>query len=112
MPAEFPQTGGIIRSARENLGLTQAELGKKSRIPKETISLVENNRRILYSDAFCRLVHALDISADRFAYPRRARCSLEDEQFINGYLALPKQNQWFLRIVLRALQHDGPEKQG
>jgi transcriptional regulator with XRE-family HTH domain len=111
MPAGTPQIGGIIRSARESMGLSLSELAKLSSVPKQTIGLVENNKRMPSLKVFCRLVHALDISADRVVYPHRASRALEHEQFFNGYLALDKHEQRFMQIILRALRHDASEKQ-
>ncbi len=100
MPAGDPQIGGIIRSARESMGLSQSDLARKISVPKQTISL------------FSRLVHALDISADRALDHLRDERALEDEQFFYRYLALKKRDKRVLQSVLRALQDDVPEKQG
>jgi hypothetical protein len=61
---------------------------------------------------FSRLVHALDISADRVLDPLRHERALEHEQFYYGYLALDKRLQRVMQNVLRALQDDVSEKQG
>ncbi len=111
MSAEIPQIGGIILSARKSMGLTQAELSEKSSVPKQTISLVENNRRNPSYEVFWRLVHALEISSDLLVYPHRADYSAEQVQFIKEYLDLDVRWQRFLQIVLRALPYDVPEKQ-
>ncbi len=112
MPAGDPQIGGIIRSARESMGLSQSDLARKISVPKQTISLVEINKRTPSLKVFSRLVHALDISADRALDHLRDERALEDEQFFYGYLALNERDKRVLQSVLRALQDDVPEKQG
>jgi transcriptional regulator with XRE-family HTH domain len=112
MPAVIPQIGGIVRSARRGLGLTRPELVKKSSVSKRTIAAVENNESKPSFEALCCLVDALDISADQVVCPHRALRSLEDDQFINGYLACDEHQKEALRGYLRALRQDVSEKQG
>ncbi len=109
MSAVIPLIGDIMRSARKDLGLSQSDLSKKCSIPKQTIGLVENNRRMPSYEVFYRLVHALDISADRVVCPHRAKNVQKHEQFFNGYLGLDERGQRFMQHVLRALQNDVSE---
>jgi transcriptional regulator with XRE-family HTH domain len=116
MPADKSQIGGIVRSAREAMGLTQEDLAKKCSVSKHTVLAVENNQRKPSFDVFCRLVHALDISADLIVYPHRTVYTLEQEQFIRELLACTEKEQRIafalIQCLLRALRHDVSEKQG
>lgn len=56
--------GDIVRSAREARCLSQTALAKKIAVSKQTVIAVEKNQRNPTYEVFCRLVHALDISAD------------------------------------------------
>ena len=118
MSAEYPQISGIVRNARKSLGLSQSELAKKSGISRHTIGEVETNKRMPSLDAFCQLIRALDISADRYVYPHHERCKPEHEQFFNEFLNCDEYEQEILIGMmrslhhLRALRHNEPEKQG
>ncbi len=116
MSADIPQIGGIVRSAREAMGLTQSELARRISASKHTVLMVENNQRYPSFEVFYRLVHALDISADLIVYPRQAACTLEQEQIIRELLGSDDHTQEIafklLHCLLRALRQDVPEKQG
>ncbi len=116
MSADIPQIGGIVRSAREAMGLTQPELAKKTSVSKQTIIAVENNHGYPSYEVFYRLVHALDISAELIVYPHRVSCTLEQEQLIRELLGSDDRTQEIafklLHCLLRALRQDVPEKHG
>jgi transcriptional regulator with XRE-family HTH domain len=112
MSAEMPQIGGIVRSAREAMELTQSELAKKIAVSKQTIIAVENNQRYPSFEVFYRLVHALDISADLIVFPHRMTYTLEQEQFIRELFSRDERDQRIFHYLLRALRQDVPEKQG
>jgi len=115
MTASKTQVGDILRSAREARSLSQAALAKKSAVSKQTVLAVENNQRNPSYEVFCRLVHALDISADLIVYPDRAAYTVEQEQFIRELLACGEREQRIaittIRSFLQALRQDEPEKQ-
>ncbi len=116
MSADIPQIGGIVRSAREAMGLTQSELAKRISASKHTILMVENNQRYPSFQIFYRLVHALDISSDLIVYPRKTTCTLEQEQIIRELLGSDDRTQEIafklLHCLLRTLRQDVPEKHG
>ncbi len=112
MPAEIPQIGGIVRSARKSMGLTQPELAEKSHVSQRTIASVESDESKPSFKVFCQLIDALYLSAEQLARPHRALHTLEDDQFINEYLDCNDHEKIALRDYLRALRHNGPEKQG
>lgn len=115
MHLEVTPMGDIMRSAREAKCLTQAALAKKIAISKRTVVAVENNQRIPTLEVFCRLVHALDISADLIIYSNQVTFTVEQEQLFRELLACGEREQKIavttLRSLLRALRQDEPEKQ-
>jgi len=64
---------------------------------------------------FCRLVHALDISANLIVCPDRVPYTVEQEQLFRELLACDERDQkiafTILESFLRALRQDEPEKQ-
>jgi transcriptional regulator with XRE-family HTH domain len=57
----------ILRTLREEAGLTQAGLAEKSGVPLRTIQGWEQGYRCPVSPDFFKLTGALGVSADRFA---------------------------------------------
>ena len=57
--------GSIIRTARKAKKLSQAELAELIDVSTRTIIAVEKDHRFPTYEVFCRLVYALDISADQ-----------------------------------------------
>lgn len=115
MHIKITQMGDIVRSAREARGLSQAALAKEIAISKRTVVALENNQRKPTYEVFCRLVHALDISADLIVCPDRVIYTAEQEQLFREWMACGEREQKIvittLRSLLRALRQDEPEKQ-
>jgi len=107
--------GDIVRSAREAKCLSQTALAKEIAVSKQTVIAVEKNQRNPTYEVFCRLIHALDISADLIISPDRATYTVEQEQLFRELLACGEREQKIaiatLRSLLRALRQDEPEKQ-
>lgn len=107
--------GDIVRSAREAKCLSQSALAEMIGVSKQTIIHVEKNRRKPTYDVFCRLVHALDVSADLFVRSGSPTLTVEQDQFIQELLGCTKHEQEVVfatfRSFIRALRHDEPEKQ-
>lgn len=108
--------GDIVRSAREARGLAQSALAKEIAVSKRTVVALENNQRKPTYEVFCRLVHALGISADLIVYPDRAIYTVEQEQLFREWLTCGEREQKIvvtvIQSLLRALRQDEPEKQG
>jgi transcriptional regulator with XRE-family HTH domain len=106
--------GDIMRSAREAKGLSQAALAEQIDVSTRTIIAIEKNKRNPTYAVFCRLVYALDISADLIIYPDRVPYTAEQGQFIRELLACDERDQKIAitttRSLLRALRQDEPEK--
>ena len=108
--------GDIVRSAREVKHLTQSALAGKIGVTKQTIIAIEKNRRHPTFEDFCRLVLTLDLSANQIIYSHRVSYTSEHAQLFRELMACDERGQRIalstLRALLRALQHDEPEKQG
>ncbi|MFA0718746.1 helix-turn-helix domain-containing protein [Vibrio splendidus] len=55
------EIGLIIKQSRNNMGLTQVQVSKLTRINKTTISEIENGRFTGSFDIFERLLNAVDL---------------------------------------------------
>ena len=55
------QIGNIIRSARKRLNMTQADLGKKTALRQETISLIETGTSSARIESLLAVLAALDL---------------------------------------------------
>jgi putative transcriptional regulator len=112
MFADIPQIGGIVRSARESMGLSQSELAKKTGVSKQTVHAVESNQWRPKYEMFYRLVHVLNVSADLFIYSDRAETTPEQEQFIQEMLSCSEHERRVILSLLRTRRHDEPEREG
>ena len=110
----IPPMGNIVRSAREARNLSQTALAKKIAVSKQTVIALEKNQRNPTYEVFCRLVHALDISANLIVCPDRVPYTVEQEQLFRELLACDERDQKIafaiLESFLRALRQDEPEK--
>lgn len=55
------QLGNTIRRARKKSGMSQSELGKKSGLRQETISLIENGNPAAKLETILAVLSALDL---------------------------------------------------
>jgi HTH-type transcriptional regulator / antitoxin HipB len=55
------QLGALIRRARKRLGLTQTEVGERSGLRQETISLIETGNPATRIDTLMSVMAALDL---------------------------------------------------
>jgi HTH-type transcriptional regulator/antitoxin HipB len=55
------QTGNLLRNARRKRGWTQAQLGEKTGLRQETISLIESGNPATRLDTILALLAALDL---------------------------------------------------
>jgi DNA-binding XRE family transcriptional regulator len=59
--------GEIVKMYRENLGLSQTELGKKlGKFTRQKISDIENGKRNISKEVAKKLSRLFDVSVDRF----------------------------------------------
>jgi transcriptional regulator with XRE-family HTH domain len=57
--------GRAIKARREELGLTQAELGEHLRLSRTSITNIERGRQRLLIDQFCRVAEILKCQRDQ-----------------------------------------------
>ena len=88
MHDDVTKMGGIIRTAREVKGMTQAALSKSTNIAARTIMDIENDKRHPTYEVFFKIVRALDLSADHIFWPDKAKYTPEQEQLIKAVSAL------------------------
>ena len=69
IPEKLQTAGGLIRSMRITLGLTQEELGEITGIDKTNISSYENNRKKIGKDVADKLAAALGCMPQSILYP-------------------------------------------
>ena len=116
MHIDVTSMGPILRNARKAKRLSQAALAEHIGVSTRTIIAVENNQRYPTFEVFCRLVHALDISADQIIRPDHVPYTAEQDLFIRELVACNDHEQAvaieMLRSLLRALRHDEPENPG
>jgi transcriptional regulator with XRE-family HTH domain len=74
--------GTAIRTAREETGMTRAELAAKLRITPRHLGAIENNEKKPSFELLFHLIRELDITADRIFYPETDDEHLELEQII------------------------------
>lgn len=102
--------GEIIKSAREAKGITQAQLAEAIDSSVRTVIALEKEKRNPTMETLCRLIHTLDISADHFFYPEKAKLPLAQDQFIREFLACTDKEQRVLteaaRSILRAMREE------
>jgi transcriptional regulator with XRE-family HTH domain len=107
------QMGGILRSAREAKGMTQAALAERIDVSIRTIIAIEKNKRNPTYDVLYRLIHALDISADRVFDTGLAPLTTEQDQLIRELSACDEKEQRIvtatLQSLIRALRQGEPE---
>jgi HTH-type transcriptional regulator / antitoxin HipB len=71
------QLGAIVRNARKKLGLTQSELGERTGLRQETISLIENGNPATKLDTLLNLLAVLGLEFQITARSRQ-RDNVED----------------------------------
>jgi HTH-type transcriptional regulator/antitoxin HipB len=72
------QIGNIIRRARKKQGLTQAQLGEKSDLWQETISMIENGHPAAKQGTILALLAALDLELRIMPRKKGTAADIED----------------------------------
>jgi len=102
--------GGVLRSAREAKGLTQAALAESIDVSIRTIIAIEKNQRNPTYEVLYRLVHTLDISADLIFYPDHDPLRAEQDQLVRELSSCDENQQRIvistLRSLIRALRQE------
>lgn len=72
------QIGNIVRSARRNQGLTQAQLGVRAGLRQETISLIETGNPAARLETILAVLAALDLEFRIVARSKSGPADIED----------------------------------
>lgn len=72
------QVGNIIRRVRKKRGLTQAQLGEKSGLWQETISMIENGHPAAKQGTILAVLAALDLELRIGLRKKGAETDIED----------------------------------
>ena len=67
--------GGVVKSSRQEMQLTQAQLAERLGITVRYLKAIENSGSKPSYDLFVRIVRELDISADTVVYPESEKLS-------------------------------------
>jgi transcriptional regulator with XRE-family HTH domain len=76
--------GSLVRRAREERGLTQAELAEIAGLEQPNISAIESGRRVPSAATLHRLLHACGFVLTATAGPRVLMCDPPDESDPRG----------------------------
>jgi len=76
--------GGILKTAREAKGLTQAALSRATNTAIRTIIDLENDKRHPTYESFFKIIRVLGLSADHIFWPEKAEYTPEQEQLIRA----------------------------
>lgn len=95
------QLGQLLRSAREERGLTQDALADAADISKKYISNIERGKCNPSYDILYRLVSALHISADRLFSDRNTSSEFDEDVLLANYRRCPPKDRILLQNMTR-----------
>ena len=72
------QIGNLIRGTRKNLGLSQSQLGEKTGLRQETISLIETGNPAAKLETILAVLAALDLEFRIVPRSRGGAADIED----------------------------------
>ena len=105
--------GNTLRSAREEKGLTQAQLAIAADVSLRTIIAIEKGGRNPTFEVLFPIIHALGISADQIFCPDAAPLTAAQDQFMRELLSCDEIAQRVvistLRSLIIALRQENPE---
>jgi transcriptional regulator with XRE-family HTH domain len=76
--------GGVVKSARQAMPLTQIQLAERLGITVRYLKSIENSGRKPSYNLFVRIVRELDISADTVIYPESEKLSAKIYKLLCG----------------------------
>ena len=102
--------GAVIKNARINKKFTQDRLAEIIGVGPRHIMAIENEGKYPSYEILYNLIEALDISADLIFRPETVNQTIEQEQFINEFLACNDREQKIvsrtIRVLLNELRND------
>lgn len=102
MHNDMIQIGGVIRAARETKKMTQTALADATGTVHRTIMDIENGKRRPSYEVLGRILHVLDLSADRIFWPGNNIYTLEQEQLFTAILSCDEWNQEVIMEIVWA----------
>ena len=93
MHDDMIKIGGVIRAAREAVGMTQLGLSKSAGIAVRTIIDIEKNKRYPTFEVLQSIIRVLDIPADHIFRPDKAEYTPEQEQLMRAVGSCDEQAQ-------------------
>lgn len=102
----YPETGARIRRQREQMGLTQEQLGEACELSASFVGHIERGSRKLSVESLFRLASVLNVSADYLLFGRMLQeASLPPEISASLQGTDEKQRQQFWRTVKILASH-------
>lgn len=95
--------GQVLRSAREEQGMTQDVLAELTDLSKKYISNIERGKANPSYDVLCRLVVALNISSEVFFSVNNQLSELDEQNFLLNYRRCPTADRPLLQTLTKHL---------
>jgi transcriptional regulator with XRE-family HTH domain len=106
-----PETlGHIIKTARENAGITIEALANKVDITERYLYRIENEGKKPSFDVLHKLVRELNISTDSIFYPEKPSKDSEVENLLRMLSACDERSLEVVKATAKALIDTAPEK--
>lgn len=87
------EMGEVIRAARATKGMTQTALAKAANISVRTFRDAERGKRRPSNEVLCKIMYALDLSADHIFRPEKVHCTPEQEQLCRALNSCNERDQ-------------------
>ena len=107
----YPDTlGAVIRSARENMGMTVETLAEKVGVSTRYIYRIESGLKKPSYDLLCKLIRELSVSADLIFFPDKPN---DDSEIVKLFRTLCECDERSIEVVkatTKALIETAPKK--
>lgn len=95
--------GQTLKQARTAAKLTQDELSERIGVTGRYIMALENERKVPSFEVLCKLIHTLNISAERIFYPLNTNTEDEKEQLIRQLSLCDERDLAVIGATIKAL---------
>lgn len=92
--------GSVIRNARKNMGLSQAELSEKIGMTDKNLGNIENGKQFPQVNNFLKIMEELQLTVEDFGsriYPKTSNADIELLKIILS--ASKKENDVYLSVI-------------
>ena len=103
MKAILSQFGQIIKQARIAARFTQNDLSERVGVSGRYIMALENEHRQPIFEVLCKLILALNISADSIFYPKNVNAEDEKDQLLRQIALCDKRDLTVVAATVKAL---------